>query len=65
MAIDGCLLRHSDVVLNMVSVLGHGTKGCTWVLMLPWHRQLLAHLFTNKVSVCVCTYLHMQKTKDV
>ena len=66
MATDGFLLRHSDVVLNMVSVLGHQTKGCTWILMLLWHKQPLAHfkgLFTNKVYVYM--YLHMQETKDL
>lgn len=58
MAIDGFLLRHLDVVFNMVSVLGHQTKGCTWILILP--QQPLAHfkgLFTKK-SVYLYAFTH-------
>lgn len=29
MAIDGFLLRHLDVVFNMISGLGYQTNGCT------------------------------------
>lgn len=66
MAIDGFLLRHSDVVMNMVLEPSHQTKGCTWILMLPWHKQPLAHLkglSMEKVCVFVCIYT--QRTRDV
>lgn len=43
MATDSFLLRDSDVVLNMALVLSHQTKGCTGILVLPWHKQPLAH----------------------
>lgn len=61
MAIDGFLLRHSDVVLNLALRLSHQTKGCAWVLMLPWHKQPLAQfkgLFMEKVCVCLDVFTH-------
>lgn len=59
MARDVFLPRHSDVAMNMVLGPSHQTKGCAWTLMLPWHKQPLAHLrglFMDKVCVSVCIY---------
>lgn len=42
-------------------------KGCAWILMLPWHKQPLAHLkglFMENECI-VCMYSHMQETKDI